>query len=265
MGSLIGYCMRRSRRLISPANLFGVAILLCWSTMIGLLHKRVSQRYILEISPKISEGEVRLREGWMGIYIDGEKVGYSFSSLQKEKERDGYLVRNEIRLYPSSFPFKLLKGNVFLDGSLNLLSFDFTLNTKGFRVGVNGVLEGRRLQLEIKTDGEKSQTIYLKAIPNLSSLVGLSFLERGLKVGRRYEIGLFDPFTLSTLSALIEVEGKEMIGEEEVYRVKQRRGGILSSFWVNGKGDVLRAETRLGDLDVLMVKESEEEALRFGE
>ncbi len=77
-----------------------------------------------------------------------------------------------------------------------------------------------------------------------------SLAAKGLETGQTYRVRLLDPMTLTEGEAEIKVLEREVIHwsgrEEEAFRIQSRFAGLVTTAWIDTKGEILKEETPLG-------------------
>jgi len=74
--------------MMKSGKILGIVIVLFWIIMMGLLLKKnlfVGSNFIFE--EKYLVNEIESREEWAGLYLKGQKIGYSFSRNKKNRRR----------------------------------------------------------------------------------------------------------------------------------------------------------------------------------
>ncbi|MDP3110727.1 MAG: transglutaminase-like domain-containing protein, partial [Thermodesulfovibrionales bacterium] len=206
-----------------------------------------------------------LEEQWMGVYYKGEKIGYA--SRKIEKKAEGYkvseLLKMRLNVMDTQKEIETIT-NAFLDSGLRLKSFDFALKSDANMI-IRGRVEDKNLNVEIETPGAKSEkVIHLKDAPSLNLSVIPDILKQGLKTGRKFNMAIIDPATLTQENMFIEVTGKEPITamgiKQDAFKVKGTFKGTEFLMWLTGKGEVLREESPMG---FTLIKEAKENAMRI--
>ena len=270
-------------RRFSPVPL---VILAAWVFMIGLLVKREYFTAEPQWRPGIAHLDTTLVEEWTGIYLQGQKIGYGYTSRIAEGDT---LVRvNATQLYRIEMLGQTQVINIRMEATLladySLRSFLFAMNTDnaqsslmtlnrprtalGTSLEIQGGVDGRILKVEVRQGGEAKGReevipvdgpIYLDVGPNLL------LAEQGLEVGRTIRVPSLDPVTLRVASVALEVAGIDTLdfqGARVVaYRLETEIMGIRLRSWVDEHGQQLRAELPLG---ITVERESEEQALEQG-
>jgi hypothetical protein len=126
---------------------------------------------------------------------------------------------------------------------------------------VEGVLDGRRLDLTIRTpSGERRETRELAEPPALSLNLARTLAARGLETGRTLEVSLFDPATLRNAPMTLEIQAREVVQSAgrpvPAFRVEGRFAGITTHTWITDVGEVVREESFIG---LLVVRETKDQ------
>lgn len=252
-----------SRRLI------GGGIILFWLLMLLLLYERhygplwKGPSHGALPDPEIDSG----KERWMGIYLKGEKVGYTHISTKKEGE--GYRVSEKVSMKLNvlgSFQNINTLTDALLSKDYLLRSFNFEMYSDTTSIGIKGDVVGKRMVLSVVTAGSRSQQeIALKDEPYMNLGLTQKILRDGLRDGKVFRFNIFDPSSMSQQEIEIEIEGKERVRvmgiERDAYRLKANFKGINLLSWIDEEGETLKEESPMG---LVMIKESREDALRVG-
>ena len=204
---------------------------------------------------------------WRGIYLRGEKIG--FSVTQTSPVADGYEIEEDGRLRMSLLGMSTvtkLRSIVLVDRDFGLRSFSCSLDPGTGPVEVRGRVEGRRLQLSFRTArGTREETRTLATRPTLSANLTHQIVAAGLAVGKRFDIALFDPITLTNALATVEVVGREVLFVGGLplptYRLRSHFIGLDATMWVTETGEVVREESPLG---MVVLKEDAQQATLLG-
>jgi transglutaminase-like putative cysteine protease len=205
------------------------------------------------------------KKRWMGIYLKGQKIG--FTSSRFYPEIDGYSVYEEIRmrLMISGTPQDIHSTTrVSLSPEFKIRAFRFVMDAAQ-NIKIEGKIQNKILILDIETAGNKSrQKIQLDEIPQMPLTVIPYLLREGLKSGVRVKFPVFDPTTLSTQNMLVEVVGKEKIlsnnKEVEAFKIKGNLNGIPLLMWIDEQGNELKEESPMG---FTLIAEPMSEAMRL--
>jgi hypothetical protein len=197
---------------------------------------------------------------WKAVYYRGEKIGFLVG--QTASLPDGYELREDGRLQMlllGASTVTQIKTLARVDHSFRLRSFEFSLDPGTGAIAVSGVVEGRRLRLNVTSPGGgvRSEVRELPEAPILALNLPRRLAAEGLESGRRIELMAFDPATLRNAPMTVEVKGREVVPAAgrpvPAFRVETGFAGITSTSWVTDLGEVVREESPLG---LLVVKET---------
>jgi hypothetical protein len=247
-------------------KIYTISILLVWVVMLGFLLERVyfHSGAVIALDAVTEEG-VGATDEWFGIYQQGKKVGYAHTQITPETET--YHLREESEMDILALGVvQRVKTNINSYTTKNFLLkyFDFDMQTDMSVMKIRGAVLGRNLVLDIDTGGiKRTERLQLSSPPYLSPNIKPAILLMGLETGRQYRFPIFNPATLSTEQATINVESKEFlkIGEEEktIYILKESFQGMETTSWITQDGETIKEVSALG---YLLLKESKNEALK---
>jgi transglutaminase-like putative cysteine protease len=201
---------------------------------------------------------------WKGVYYRGEKIG--FMVTQTVPRPDGFELQEDGELQMSllgAVSAARLRTSARVDAAFALRSFAFSLDPGTGPISVEGTLDGARLTLSVRTPaGVRTETRALAQPPMLAINLARRLAAEGLAVGRRLEVQVFDPATLTNQPMQLEVGPRELVRAGgwpvPAFRVESRFSGVTSTSWVTDVGEVIKEESPLG---LLVVKETRERAL----
>ena len=249
-------------------KIFTVAIIAFWLVIIGLLVKRTYlDSHGLSHPPALAHpGKTDFipGQGWMGIYMGKDKIGYSVTTVQKMN--DVYLVSEKIlmKLRVMDTPQKIdIVTDSVINQDFSLKSFRFRLQSGVVRFRAEAEVKGNEMDLHIDSVGRKiRKTIPFKTTPYLSSSLRFVLMRDGLSVGKEFSLPIFDPSTMSNNVMTVNVEGKERIKIDDkmvlAYRLKESFKGVTVKAWISEEGKILREESPMG---IVLIKETREKAL----
>lgn len=219
----------------------------------------ITRSRVTAYKPFLSKNTL-ISDSWLGIYFNNSPVGFVHTSIEPhmiEKGVSGYKIVNRTWMN-----FLLLRkrnkvwfnAKAIVDENYQLKNFQFDLNSGLHTMKVQGQMISEQ-SLEVSITSQESVS---KKIIHLNDKRGVlianiispfnSFGE--LKVGKYYELNVFNPFSLELESLQIKVSGKEFIQHDEkqveVYVLKSNYRGFEQTAWVNENGEILREETGLG-------------------
>jgi transglutaminase-like putative cysteine protease len=243
------------------ARLLSLLVLLAWAfQMVGLARRAASGSSLALAADLAHYGS---SAQWRGIYYRGDKIGFSVG--QTTPTDSGYEIREDARmvliLLGSDIPVSLTSRAV-VDRAFNLQAFSFSLDPGTGPTRVEGVLDGRRLDLTIRTpSGERRETRELAEPPALSLNLARTLAARGLETGRTFQVPVFDPATLRNAPMTLEIQARELVRAAgrpvPAFRVEGRLAGITTHTWITDVGEVVREESPTG---LLVVSETQEQA-----
>jgi|LQYC01.1.fsa_nt_gi Transglutaminase-like enzymes, putative cysteine proteases len=253
------------KKKITKGGLVRFGILFFWLVMVVLL---IQKNYVKPRVDHLSFATVKdtLEEHaeWLGIYLKGEKVGYSTTKTKRVGE--SYEISEDSLMFLNTLGTKQrieskIKSVVNQDYSLK--SFDFSLLSGPATFFLHGEVMGNALNL-VMVSGKNTtrSSLPIKDIPFLSNTLKPYILSQGLKEGKKFNVPFFDPATLSSNDITIEVLGKEKIlfsgNEISAYKLKESFAGIETLAFVSEAGEILKEE---GPLGLTLIKETQEQAL----
>jgi hypothetical protein len=257
------------QNIFSYRKSFHIAVTLFWLVTMGMLMQR--HYGIFHLPGSFSGSDLQgsfipaeiYEEQWMGVYLNGEKIGYLSRKISPAKE--GYTMDEAFRVK------MIVMGNeksietllnADLDKNLKLVSFTARLKAD-LDIELSGNVKGRELSLTINSSGvTTTKEIGLSEEPILNGPAVTGML-RGLKPGSRLSVPVFDPSLMGVEDLELIVSAKEKIMSlgkmQEAYKVNGNMKGIEFTTWITERGEVLREESPMG---FLLVKETKEDALK---
>lgn len=211
-----------------------------------------------------SYGEIRAGEEWVGIYLEGKKIGYGFNKV--EKTEDGYSITEETDTTLTVMGTKQEVRTSTVsdhDASLGLKSFRFSMTAGVVGTNVTGSVAGDFMKLAIETMGNvQKQEVRFKEKPHLSGDIGPYLILQGLEAGKKFSLPFFDPATMSSQPMEVTIEAKEdmKLGGRLVpaYRVREEYAGITARLWISPETGTLKGE---GPLGMTFIRETKEQAM----
>lgn len=245
-------------------DLFGYGFIVIWLVMMGVLVKKHYFRPApVILSAQNDESAISESETWMAIYREDEKIGFAHSRVVQES--DGYVVVENAVMNLRAIG-SVHKISTDIIGSLNqdasLRSFVFILNSGMIRFEARGRVEGKQLVLNTGFGGDTRQSmIELQDTPFLSVGLWSHVVKKGLNVGERYQLSLFDPSIMAQRPVEVSIVGRETIvldGRKwDALKVKTMFAGSEVFAWIGPNGERLKEE---GFMGLRMVKATEEDA-----
>lgn len=241
----------------------GLAIVLFWCAMTGLLIKRQIGAPPPLITLSGTEKLTENIEEWWGVYFRGEKIGYASQTITLKPK--GYTLR-DLSVLNLNLLGAIQPATTRLDMEANeewiLERFDFELNSKEIRFGARGSVRENKLSVEVDSGGHKSaHEITLTQAPYLLAALKPYVVTQQLELGKKFFFSTFDPSTLSQQVTTVVIEGREQIRiggrTEPAIKLRQSYGGISVVSWIDGQGRTLKEESPAG---LSIVRQSLEEA-----
>ena len=200
---------------------------------------------------------------WRGVYYRGDKIGFTVS--QTVPTDGGFELQEDGRLQMSllgATTAASIRTTAQVDAAFALKSFVFSLDPGTGPLEIHGSLDGRRLSLEIKTEGGTRREVReLDEPPAISLNLARRLANGGLVVGARHRWTIFDPATLSNAPMDVEVGKRELVNNlgkpTPAFRVSMEFAGLRTTSWVTDTGEAIREESPFG---LITVRESAESA-----
>ncbi len=203
-------------------------------------------------------------ETWLGFYIEGKKVGYSYQKFQIAKDHFRFYNRTKMRMRMGRDAQELLATTdcaTAKDFSLQRARFE--LISQKQRVKLNGLVKDNTLYLEIFTEkgvrrGKIPVDEKIYPVFAISKIV----YQRGAKKGSEYSLPVFEPIINQVITAKITIEDEEEVklGDSihKCTRAKVNLANNISTYWISEGGRLIKEEL---PPKILAIKESPQEAL----
>ncbi len=245
----------------------GAAIVLFWLLMMGLLARRELGGRRVEADGAAGPRRASAETLFLALKLpDGERVGLFQMAQAPERRQDRDGVRTNL-LARVALDLMGKKSHLRVQGVLwqggDLAELDARARSADTDFHVEGRLAGGKLAATLETAGEK--------IPFSLDLGSEVFLDTGLgaalrlptcQEGEVLRFESFDPLSMSSTPARLECLGEETLelADERTLarKLKVSSGGLDSVAYIDGDGNVLRAETPFG---FVLEKISAQEAL----
>lgn len=204
-------------------------------------------------------------EEWLGIFIQGQRVGYSFTKISRTDA--GLTVENRSKLtLIMMHEQRSLTTHLFAhtDREYTLKDFIMEIKTPGHPTKIEGKIEGTKLTLTSYSQGiPHTQTTSLKEKPYFPDAIEELIKKKKLKPGDEITIPYFDPTTQSSTSASIRVFDKEKVKvfDKEFIgmRIEINYMGINSVLWFDDNYKLIKQSSPAMGME--MIPLSREEAL----
>jgi hypothetical protein len=207
-------------------------------------------------------------EQWMGVYIQGVKIGYSFSRIQRSENHYRLMHRMKMNLSMMGQQEQVVSeftGITDQDFSLQQFEFDFQSLNRQFRAV--GEIKQNQLMIEVKTGGEtKKEKREISEPVYPAVLLGNIAFKRQFQVGKQYSVKVFDPTVLSVIDAKVQIIGKEKITiqgtDHNLNKIEVIMLGLKTTMWVDDNG-ITRKEMSAPGL--ISIEEARDKALAVEE
>jgi hypothetical protein len=242
------------------AYLFVAVVLVITIFLILQIRKPNSQDFVAQDIASTQDGH----EEWAGIFIQGERIGYSFTKISRADT--GLTVENLTRMTLIMMnQTRTLTTHVFAHTDKDYTLKDYSLELRnGGQQRVEGKIVGKQLKLTSYTQGRPfSQTINLKEKPYFPDAIEQVIKAKNMKPGDEISIPYFDPTTQTSATARISMHGAEQVdvmGETKTgTRVELSFMGINSVLWLDEEFKLVKESSPAMHLDIIPL--SKEQAL----
>jgi hypothetical protein len=203
-------------------------------------------------------------EEWAGIFIHGERIGYSFTRISRADT--GLTVENLTRMTLIMMnQTRSLTTHVFAHTNRDFTLKDYSLELRNGGIQrVEGTITDKQLKLTSYTQGRPyTQTIALKEKPYFPDAIEQVIKSKNLKPGDEISIPYFDPTTQSSATATISMHGTEQVevmGKAKTgTRVELSFMGINSVLWLDDDFKLIKESSPAMGLEIIPI--SKEQAL----
>ena len=248
----------------STGKVIAAAVVLAWVVLLGIFVWRNYENKAASAQVSMaSDASGHLEEEWYSILFKGKKAGWVHNSYSE--------LPDGRRMVSDTFLKILALGEVQemrmnldaeMDSKLYLRRFSMRLSSQLQNMSIEGEVSGRQLTFRIRSPAESEpveQKITLNEPPALMDMVGQYALQKGLKVGTKFSIPVFDPITQNNAKADAEVvrEEKVKVGSKVVdtFVVRVTYLGMEMTNWVDATGRMVKSDSPMGLSTVLTNKE----------
>ncbi len=207
-----------------------------------------------------------ITEEWLGIFIQGQRVGYSFTrikTLDSGLEIEG---RNQMTINMMN-EITTLSTQIFArtDGDYALTDFSLFINARGHESKIEGIIKNNKLTLTTFSQGmRQTQTKEIKEKPYIPDIIDLIVKKKNLNPGDEITISYFDPTSQSSGQAKIKVYPSErvlVLNEEKIgKKIEINYMGMFTYVWIDENNKLIKNSTP--NLFMEMIPMSREEALQ---
>jgi len=207
------------------------------------------------------------REGWTGLYMNGNKVGYSSFHLSPNGRGHRWTDRSLLRLRVMGSN-QTIRAETFaeLDENYALHSFRVRLQSGVGPFQIRGEVADEQLSVELDLGSQTDwRTFPLEGPIFLPSAIRLQIAESGMRAGAHTVASVFDPASMSAQPMTVDTIGLESLdsaeGKVRAWKVVEFYRGIQTTVWLDRHGNVLREE---GPMGLVAVRESADRATAGG-
>ncbi|HEX7319467.1 MAG TPA: transglutaminase-like domain-containing protein [bacterium] len=192
-----------------------------------------------ESSSMISDTVLSASEEWLGMYIHGERIGYTFTKLTRTGQGLTVESRSQMTIFMMQ-ETRSLATTFFAhtNPDYTLKDFSLEINTAGHPTKIEGSIENTSLKLTSYSQGvPQTKTFQLKEKPFFPDAIEELIKTRGLKPGDEISLPYFDPTTQSQSPAQITIfEPEDVLVNGVAHRgtkVQIRFMGIITFMWLD--------------------------------
>jgi hypothetical protein len=206
------------------------------------------------------------REQWQGIFLFGEKIGFSHFRIEEAEDIPGaFKISSETVLRFKTVGIEresLFKEVDYVTPALWLLKVHGEEILDGeTRMVEAGVVDGG-IRVETETGGRREEQHIPVEGPVYPSLAPYLYPPlQGMDIGREYQYRIFSSHDLSVteVSQKMVAFKRSDLFEGPAFEIKTKTAGINSTVWINTRGEVVFE--KVGPL--IAAKEDEHSAKRF--
>jgi hypothetical protein len=269
----------RFQKLFLPFIIFGFCILVFFGRDATADVQPHSSFYACQktfpSSDNLESKEKKISESWMGVYMNGIKVGYNFN-------QEFSLVENGIQ-YTKEVDESWIRVSRLGGTPVELITIQESLYDA----------QGRPLECILRTKMSESETV-IKAEISHDKIIFLSenkvikelpyeefFLgtpvekiieEKGLTPGQKHTFKILDFMTYSLVETNFEVVGREnvlILGEKlNLWHIRENTKTLIPisiDEWIDDAGSSMKSITMTGFIDLTSIRMSKENALEVSE
>ncbi len=178
-------------------------------------------------------------EEWLGMYIHGERIGYTFTKLTRTDQ--GLTVESQSRMTIFMMQETRSIATTFFahtNPDYTLKDFNLEINTAGHPTKIEGVIKDTDMKLTSYSQGvPQTKNFRLKDKPFFPDALEEIIKARGLKPGDEISLPYFDPTTQSQSPAQITIfEPEEVLVNGIAHRgtkVQIQFMGIITFMWLD--------------------------------
>jgi len=248
----------------------GWLIVVFWLVMVVLLVRRnlPEQQSTPPLESMLpSPTSLQAQEEWMGVYHQGQKVGYLQRQLTPTETgyqwEEVWRMRMRVMDTPQTIHTQIRAET---DQSFALTRFDFRLLSSGLTFRAHGEVKDHELHGEMITGSNTSPFSFPLLSPiYLPATTAMTFRNAVLQPKEERRFSIFNPLSMKAETVTVTVVGPEtlMIKEKEIptTKVAERYGETTAHAWLDREGKVIKEEASLG---MVLLREDQQDALGGG-
>jgi hypothetical protein len=203
---------------------------------------------------------------WMSIYLNGDKIGYSSTSIEKSKG-EGYILTYEssmnLTIDGKSRPFRTTTA-IMADKNLNVKSFESKDDSDGTTLTVKGNTGKEWLQVITEAEGAVSTNKYALATDWTLPEVIPFLMTRKIISEETRSFNFFDTYSLDWIPAkakLVKDETGPGVENKTMHALELTCSSLSQTFWLDEHGMSWKEKICMGKLSLDAFRESKEKAL----
>lgn len=206
-----------------------------------------------------------IQEEWLGIFIQGARVGYSFTKVMTFES--GLTIENRSQMTINMMnQITTLATHLYVqtDTTYAMNNFSISISTPGHESKIKGVIKDKKLILTNYSQGiEQTQIKEIKEKPYFPDAIDQIVKKKNLRPGDEISVPYFDPTSQSSGQAKIKVYPDEMVMVFDKQfmgkRVEINFLGMISYLWLDKDYRIIKSE--IPNLHMEMIPMTKEEAL----
>ena len=186
---------------------------------------------------------LRWQEYWTGIIFNGEKIGFSRTSIRPAADEPGrYVIESEASLLFQLLGFQKsvqMQSEDVVEADLTLVRLRYWHSLDGNTLEINGEQRDGVLRTTIVTRGRSTQQAFDTPTPVFpAGALTLLPVVRGLEVGRAFRYQIYSGETQSLLDVRQKVQGYEEsdLFSGAAYRLETSASGYRTTTWFEPQG-----------------------------
>jgi len=218
-----------------------------------------------EIKEDKTEQIKDISEEWLGIFIQGTRVGYSFTKVATLEsglkiESRSQMTINMMNEVTTVITYLYAQT----DNEYALNNFSISISTPGHESKIEGTIKDKELTLTNYSHGIKqTQVKQIKEKPYFPDAIDQLVKKKNLKPGDEITIPYFDPTSQSSGQARLKMypEEKVIVFNKEMKgkKIEINFMGLISYLWLDDNYHIIKASTP--NLYIEMIPLTKEEAL----